>query len=79
MFIKTNVIGEYANLLLEHGIEEQVKRMTTLTKLQNSRGSQQNAWKQPSIKVLQNQCWLFSIFSALIYFSKILPNLKKVS
>ena len=77
LFIKTNVIGEYANLLLGHTIEEQVKRITTLAKLQNSRGAQQNAWKQPSVSALQNQCWLFSIFSALICFSKILPNLKK--
>ena len=78
-FIKTNVIGDYANLLLGHRIEEQVKRMRTPAKLQNSTGAQQNAWKQTSISVLQNQCWLFSIFSALICFSKILPNLKKVS
>ena len=53
--------------------------MTTLKNLQNSREAQQNAWKQPSISVLQNQRWLFNIFSALIYFSKILSNLKKVS
>ena len=79
MFIKTKVIGEYANLLLGHRIEEQVKRMTTFAKLQNSRGTQQNAWKEPSISVLQNQCWIFSTFSALMCFSKILPNLKKVS
>ena len=55
LFIETNVIGEYANLLSGHRIEEQLKRMKTLEKLQNSKGAQQNAWKQPSISVLQNQ------------------------
>ena len=79
LFIKTKVIGENVNLFLGHRIEEQIKRMTTFAKLQNSRGVQQNAWKQPSVSVLQSECWLFSIFSALICFSKVLPNLKKVS
>ena len=40
--MKTNVICEYANLLLGHIIEEPVKRMTTLGKMQNSREAQQN-------------------------------------
>ena len=34
LFIKTNVICEYPNLLLGHRIEEPVRRMTTLGKLQ---------------------------------------------
>ena len=79
LFIKINVISEYANLLLGDRIEEQVKRMTKLAKLQNSRRAQKNAWKQSSISVLQNYCSIFSIFSALICFSKILPNLEKAS
>ena len=54
LFIKTNVTDKYGNSRLGHRTKEQVKRMTTFTKLQNSRGAQQNAWKQPSISVLQN-------------------------
>ena len=52
LFIKTNVIGEYADLILGHWTAEQLKSMTTPKKLQNSRGAQQNSWKQPSISVL---------------------------
>ena len=80
VFIETNVIGEYANLLSGHRIEEQLKRMKTLEKLQNSKGAQQNGWKQPSISVLQNQSVLqngFLVSLGANLFSKILPNLKK--
>ena len=79
MFIKTDVIGEYANLLLGHRIKEQVKQMTTLAKLQNSRGAQQmhgNNHQQVFYKI--SVAFLVSL-SALVCFSKILPNLNKAS